>query len=134
MSRRIVTTLAIVFSMAFSSMAAAANGQPISHAQLEVMFKNMREGAPWNVDGPLLWGYFFTNKQKAPLEDAAKVLAARGYRVVEIYRNDKAWWLHVDKVERHTVDSLDERNAEFYAFAKQQGLESYDGMDVGPAS
>ena len=38
----------------------------------------------------------------------------------------------MDRVERHTVDSLMARNAELYKFADAQGLTDYDGMDVGP--
>jgi hypothetical protein len=38
-----------------------------------------------------------------------------------------------EKVEKHTVDTLHARNQEFYKFAEEHQLESYDGMDVGPA-
>ncbi|WP_205691928.1 ribonuclease E inhibitor RraB [Caulobacter soli] len=104
----------------------------ISHAQLEEMFSNMRGSAAWNVDGPLLWGYFFTSPDRAKVDQAAKILVGRGYRLVEIHRDRGVWWLHVERVEHHTVDSLDARNAEFYAFAQGEGLATYDGMDVGP--
>ena len=98
------------------------------------MFAQMRANAPWNVDGPLLWGYYFMSRERAPLEAASKALGASGYRVVDISRRDDGmWWLHIEKVEHHTVDSLDERNQQFYAFAREHGLSSYDGMDVGPA-
>ena len=40
--------------------------------------------------------------------------------------------LHMERVEKHTVDSLDRRNGELDAFAVKHGLQSYDGMDVGP--
>ncbi|WP_163233567.1 ribonuclease E inhibitor RraB [Caulobacter rhizosphaerae] len=106
----------------------------ISRPQLEAMFSNMRSSSPWNVDGPLLWGYFFTSADRPALEQAGKILGDQGYRFVEIHKDKKnVWWLHVERIEHHTVDSLDARNAEFYAFAKREGLASYDGMDVGPA-
>jgi hypothetical protein len=38
----------------------------------------------------------------------------------------------VDRVEIHTVDSLDARNHEFNDFARVNGIALYDGMDVGP--
>ena len=99
------------------------------------MFAQMRANAPWNVDGPLLWGYYFTSRDRSRLEAASKLLAAQGYAVVDISHRDDpgVWWLHVQKVERHTVDSLDARNQAFYVLASQQKLDSYDGMDVGPA-
>lgn len=106
---------------------------PISRAQLEEMFSNMRRSTTWNVDAPLLWGYFFTDPDRAKIDEAAKTLVGQGYRLVEIHRDKGVWWLHVERVERHTVDSLDARNAEFYAFAQREGLSTYDGMDVGPA-
>jgi hypothetical protein len=34
--------------------------------------------------------------------------------------------------ERHTPETLDERNQEFYRLASRFNLDSYDGMDVGP--
>ncbi len=111
-----------------------AQAAQISRPQLEAMFSNMRSGSPWNLDGPLLWGYFFTSGDRAALERAGKILGDQGYRFVEIHKDKKnVWWLHVERVEHHTVDSLDARNAEFYGLAKREGLASYDGMDVGPA-
>jgi hypothetical protein len=99
------------------------------------MFSQMRAHAPWNADGPLLWGYYFTSRDKHRLEVASQDLAAEGYRIVDIAVRDdpNIWWLHVEKVEHHTVDSLNDRNQAFYAFAKAKGLDSYDGMDVGPS-
>jgi hypothetical protein len=41
-------------------------------------------------------------------------------------------YLHVEREELNTVESLDARNHELYQFAEEFGLESYDGMDVGP--
>ena len=117
---------------------ALAQGSPISKAQLQSMFDQMRKDAPWNVDGPLLWGYYFTNRRPEPLREAAFRLEASGYRVVDISERPNApeaarWWLHVEKVEVHTVESLNSRNQEFYNFARKTKLGSYDGMDVGPA-
>ena len=111
---------------------------PISRAQLETMFANMRAGAPWNVDGPLLWGYFFTSPDRASLEAVSTTLVAQGYRFVEIRPGEKEsqsdpdiWWLHVERVERHTVETLHARNTQFYAFAATLKRLTYDGMDVG---
>lgn len=47
--------------------------------------------------------------------------------------DDEYYCLHVEKVEKHTIDSLDVRNKEFAALAEKYGVEGYDGMDVGPA-
>ena len=103
------------------------------------MFADMAATAPWDLNKPLLWGYFFADPSKEKLEQAGPLLKAKGYKVVGVYPSNKEkpddpdlWWLHVEKAEKHTVDSLHLRNQEFYAFVSEQGLESYDGMDVGP--
>jgi hypothetical protein len=41
--------------------------------------------------------------------------------------------LHVEKIEHHSVDSLMAREEQLREFAHNNGLESYDGMDVGAA-
>lgn len=129
---RLLGVATAALAMAASPVTAWA-APPISRAQLVRMFSSMRSSAPWNIDEPLLWGYFFTSPDRAKIDQATKVLVDEGYRLVEVHRDKDVWWLHVERVERHTVDSLDARNAEFYALAQREGLTTYDGMDVGPA-
>jgi hypothetical protein len=97
-------------------------------------FTNMRTQTKWNLEGDMLWGFFFTNHTRGPLAPVAKHLAEKGYRVVDIYLDDERenWWLHVEKIEVHSVDSLLKREAELTELAAQHGLGSYDGWDVGP--
>jgi hypothetical protein len=103
------------------------------------LFANMKENAPWDITKPLLWGYFFSDQDKARLEAAAPLLAAKGYQVVGIFDSKPdsdtpaLWWLHLEKVEKHTVDTLHALNQEFYQFAAANQIETYDGMDVAPA-
>ena len=98
------------------------------------MFANMRAKAPWNIDGPLLWGYFFFDPSREKLARAAGELQSTGYRVVGIsqVQGQQRLRLHVERVEVHTPATLDARNQELYALAERLGLASYDGMDVGP--
>ncbi len=107
--------------------------------QLEEMFANIRENTDWDTSGDLLWGYFFTHHEPSKLEEAKVVLANKGYRVVDIYLSEKEdpnepdmFWLHIEKIETHSPITLDARNDEFYLFAYEFGLDTYDGMDVGP--
>jgi hypothetical protein len=55
-------------------------------------------------------------------------------RIVDIYLDDKKenWWLHVEKIETHNVDSLTRREEELSEIALKANLGSYDGWDVGP--
>lgn len=103
------------------------------------LFADMKQNAPWDSNKPLLWGYFFSDQDKAKLERAAPLLQTKGYQVVGVFDSEPdsdtpaLWWLHVEKVEKHTVETLDVRNQEFYKFAEEQQIETYDGMDVAPA-
>ena len=114
-------------------------GNRISLESLEEMFENIQNQTPWDMSEDMLWGYFFTHNNPQKLEQAAGLLNELGYRVVDIYLSDKdeaadpdLYWLHVEKVETHTPQSLDQRNDELYLFASENGIDSYDGMDVGP--
>lgn len=102
--------------------------------QMEQMFANMRAQTKWDVDGDMLWGYFFTDPDTNKLQRAAQRLTASGYRLVQIYPTDdkSTCVLHVERVEKHTPHTLHARNGEFEKLASELGLESYDGMDVGP--
>jgi hypothetical protein len=104
--------------------------------KLENMFSEMRVKTKWNVDGPMLWGYFFTDRSAEKLERAATILVAQGYRLVGIREDDdgSTQWLHVERVEIHSPQSLFARNEGLYKLAAELGLDSYDGMDVGPAA
>jgi hypothetical protein len=104
-------------------------------SMLKQVFRNMRVKSGWDTSGELLWGYFFTDPDPEKLQPVAEFLEKDGYRVVKVYPTDdgSTTFLHVEKVERHTAASLHERNRELTAVAKRFGVESYDGMDVGPA-
>jgi len=135
-SRRV--TVALIAGLAIATAPSASEAATISRDQLEQMFAQIRSTSGWDLSRPLLWGYFFLDGDRAALERAAGLLAERGYRPVGIERVGKGrravWKLHVERVEVHTVDTLDQRNSDLNAFAMAQGLGSYDGMDVGPAS
>jgi hypothetical protein len=123
-------------ALVFSFLVLPSYAQPakrIELHQIEAMFGQMRAKAPWNVDGPLLWGYFFFDPDPEKLKRAAAELESAGYRIVGIdgVPARKTSRLHVEKVEVHSPQSLHERNTAFYALAAKHALASYDGMDVG---
>lgn len=116
-------------------------GKSISLDSLENMFTNIQKETNWDTNKALLWGYFFTHNEPKKLEEASVVLEKKGYKVVSIYLSEKdnlndpdLFWLHIEKVEIHTPATLDAQNNQFYIFAHEFGLDSYDGMDVGPVS
>jgi hypothetical protein len=101
---------------------------------LETMFQNIREKTRWNIDGDMLWGYFFTDSDPEKLKPVTDNLTENGYRFVDIFETEdgSTWFLHVEKIETHSTASLFKRNSEFYRLADEFCIESYDGMDVGP--
>jgi hypothetical protein len=102
--------------------------------QLSEMFANVRTKTDWNVDGDMLWGYFFTDPSPEKLECASEELQQHGYHLVDIYQADdeSTFWLHVERIETNSPQTLHVRNTELGVFAEKWGLESYDGMDIGP--
>jgi hypothetical protein len=107
----------------------------IEKALLIKMFANMRAQAPWDVDSDLLWGYFFNSSSEPSLNLLGEFLVQAGYHLVVIRPDDRQsrFWLHVERVETHSPDSLDARNQELYRIADKYGV-TYDGMDVGPVA
>jgi hypothetical protein len=134
--------VAILVASAFVALAGCERQQITTHIkksamtlqQMEQMFANMRAQTKWDVDGEMLWGYFFTDPDTNKLERASQRLTASGYRLVKIYPTDdkSTCFLHVERIEKHTPQTLHARNGEFEKLANELGLESYDGMDVGP--
>lgn len=133
-----------VLALALFILASGVSAQErhvATREQLVEMFDGMAKSTSWDLSKPMLWGYFFTDGSRAKLEHVVPLLQKQGYHFVGIYFSDKEnpkepdlWWLHVEKIEVHTPDSLDRRNKVLEKFAVEQGLGSYDGMDVGPAN
>jgi len=107
----------------------------IPKSELIEMFESIAEQTDWDMSEEMLWGYFFTDDDTEKLEALSERLSEMGYHFVDIASGDEVddpFTLHVEKIEVHTPDTLDKRNAELAALAAEMGLSSYDGMDVGP--
>jgi hypothetical protein len=120
-----------------------SNMIPKSHIpreQLVEMFDGMRKKTKWNIDGEMLWGYFFFDHDINKLKSIQTILEKQSYKLVSLHEAEKDrqgtgdFVLHVEKIEAHTVDSLNQRNADFDALAANHGVREYDGMDVGPVA
>jgi len=132
--RRFALSAGLLFLLA-REPALAQVDKRIPLSELEAMFSDMRRKTKWNVDGPLLWGYFFVDPSRDRLNELAARLQNDGYRLVELRRVEESailHQLHVERVEMHSPASLFARNAELYKLAAELGVHSYDGMDVGP--
>lgn len=109
----------------------------ITKDAIQQVFDDLDTQGDMDTKGPLLYGYFFTDPDGDKLYSASEELQKMGYKFINIFQpevdegDDPFYYLHVEKVETHSVDSLDKRNQEFYKFADKFNLESYDGFDVG---
>jgi hypothetical protein len=102
---------------------------------IRALFADLREQTDWNVDGPLTWGYYFTDTARDRLKPLADHLAAHGYRFVELYatEDNKRYFLHMERTERLRPETLFNRNQQMEALTAEFGVETFDGIDVeGP--
>jgi regulator of ribonuclease activity B len=101
------------------------------------LFKEMRRKGAWDLEEPLLWAYYFEDRQQAPLVALRDWLERDGYQFVELLepeRQGDQYVLHVSRVERHSVESMNARNRKLCGLAKMLKVDRYKGMDVGPIS
>jgi Regulator of ribonuclease activity B len=115
MKRLLLAFATLLFIATAGSPALAKESSVIPLDKLKEMFADMRTNPgykKWNVDGPQLWGYFFTDPDSKKLQPVAEYLSSNGYRFVAIYPTDdkSTFFLHVEKVEHHTPESLNQRN------------------------
>ena len=105
----------------------------INKTDIEQLFEKMRR-AGWNMEQELAWGYFFKDENKEALKKIADKLEQQGYEVIDINQSypDDIYWLQIEKIEQHSVASLNKRNEKFYQLAKKMNIHTYDGMDVSP--
>jgi hypothetical protein len=103
------------------------------------VFKDISRKTKWDLKKPLLWGYFFTHHETNLLENAKTILVQKGYTFVDIHQAEKdgttipnLWWLHIEKAEVHTPETLSDRNNQLEKIAGELGIDAYDGWDVGP--
>jgi len=83
---------------------------------------------------PLLFGYFFYDKNKSKLENLKNELLKDYYKLVRLEKTEKKEFiLHVEKVEVHTRTSLLDIENQLEKLSKRFKVETYDGWDVGNA-
>lgn len=81
---------------------------------------------------PFLYGYFFLDANLEKLDKLSEKLAEQGFSKVTIEKKDsELYFLHMEKIESHNQKSLLERLNEFDQLAKDEGIELFDGWDVG---
>ena len=87
----------------------------------------------------MLYSYYFVDKDVDKLEKLGHHLEENGYDFIDIFElGDEETGestgenlLHIDKEEKHTPQSLAERNVEFAKLAAEYEIETYDGWEFG---
>lgn len=103
------------------------------------IFNQAKTEDGWNLNEPMLFSYYFVDRDVDKLEKLGLKLEADGYDFVDVFelgdeRTDEStgeYLLHIDKVETHTPESLAARNVEFQKLADEYELSTYDGWEFG---
>lgn len=106
-----------------------AKGQ--KQSSIEGVFRSM-ELQGLDTRQPLLYGYFFYDKDTSHLKSLKLALLHDAYKLVRLEPvSDTEYILHVEKIEVHTPQSLAVREQELRRTAAQYNVRLYDGWDVG---
>lgn len=108
-------------------------------ADIEEIFAEAKREDNWNLDEEMLFSYYFVDKSVEKLEEFGNFLEEKGYDFIDIFElgdedTEEAtgeYLLHIDKEEKHTPQSLAERNVEFSKLAEEHGILTYDGWEFG---
>lgn len=103
------------------------------------IFEDAKREDNWNLEGEMLYSFYWVDKSVDKLEKLGLFLEKEGYDFVDIFElgdeesgeSTGEYLLHIDKVEKHTPESLAERNVEFQKLADEYELETYDGWEFG---
>ncbi len=106
---------------------------------IEEIFAEARREDDWNTDEPMLYSFYFVDKDADKLDSLGGALEEKDFDFVGVYElGDEAtdestgeYLLHIDKIESHTPESLAQRNVEFSKLAEEHGIAGYDGWEFG---
>ncbi len=103
------------------------------------IFNTARTEDKWNLEGDMLYSYYFVDTDVDKLEKLGLELENKGYDFLDIFElgdedsgeSTGEYLLHIDKEEIHTPESLAQRNVEFQTLATENEIGSYDGWEFG---
>ena len=103
------------------------------------IFETAKREDGWNLEEEMLYSYYFVDESVEKLEKLGHEIGNRGFEFVDIFElgdeeTEEAtgeFMLQIDKVEKHTPESLAERNVEFQKLADEHEISSYDGWEFG---
>lgn len=108
-------------------------------AGIKEIFADAKREDNWNMNEEMLYSYYFVDTDVDKLEKLGLFLEKEGCEFIDIFElgdeetNESTgeYLLHIDKVERHTPESLAARNVEFQRIANEHEIETFDGWEFG---
>ncbi len=106
---------------------------------IKKIFDEAEQEDNWKVDEPMLYSFYFVDKDPEKLEKLGEHLDKQDYDFVGIFElgdeeteeSTGEYMLHIDKIETFTPESLARVNVEFSKLAEEFGVETYDGWEFG---
>lgn len=103
------------------------------------IFEDAKREDGWNLDEEMLYSFYWVDGSVDKLEKLGLHLEKEGYDFIDIFelgeedsgKSTGEYLLHIDKIEKHTPESLARRNVEFQKLADEYELETYDGWEFG---
>ena len=106
--------------------------------EIKEIFADAAREEEWDVDGEMLYSFYFIDETIDKLEKLGLHLENEGYDFINIFElGDEEsgeptgeYLLHLDKTEKHTPETLVERIDEFLKLAEENEVE-FDGWEFG---
>ena len=103
------------------------------------IFEDARREDNWDMSEPMLYSFYFIDKDAEKLEKLGEHLHAQNYEFVDVFelgdeetgKSTGEYLLHIDKIGVFTPESLAEKNVEFSKLAEEFDVEIYDGWEFG---
>ncbi len=97
------------------------------------VFDSIKKDSGWDMQKPMLYGFFFTGDHEVQLKVLGFLLRLGGHRVVEVSKDteNEFYWLHVERNQVHDLDSISRKDVRLSRIGAIC-MSAYDGWDVGP--
>ena len=93
----------------------------------------------WDMEGPMLYSFFFVSTDPDKLDKLAEIMEEQGLDPLDIFQlGDEdteeptgEYLLHVDQMGVHTPESLDKQLEAFEKLCDETGYGEFDGWEFG---
>jgi len=127
--RRNIFLLLAIFLITENSPGQASRGN--SENPVDLVFDNLQI-AGIKTDQTLRYSYFFESKSLKTLQKFLNSYSLNTYSLVSSKKvSDSTYTLHIQRMEKHTRESLSKREAKLSSLAEKYKDVTYKGFDIG---